>query len=271
MRLVVPELTEERRKELVKVVRNLAEEGRVAIRNVRRDMMQHLRELKAEGRGVLRRRAPRRGGAAEADRRAHRRARRRAEGQGRGDPRSLMGAAGERAPAKRAAEMGAGPRYVAIITDGNGRWARARGRAGQRGSQRRRGHGQGAPARRRRARHEELTVYSFSTENWSRPAEEVSGLMAMFSRRIVDETPELHEEGVRMRFIGRREGVSEELREQMSWAESLTRRQQPDHAVRRVQLRWAGGDRRRGDALSGRRRGGVPRAACTPRRCTTPT
>jgi ribosome recycling factor len=49
VRLVVPELTEERRRELVKVVRNLAEEGRVAIRNVRRDTMQHLRELKAEG------------------------------------------------------------------------------------------------------------------------------------------------------------------------------------------------------------------------------
>jgi ribosome recycling factor len=49
VRMVVPELTEERRKELVKVVRNLAEEGRVAIRNVRRDVMQHLRELKAEG------------------------------------------------------------------------------------------------------------------------------------------------------------------------------------------------------------------------------
>ena len=49
IRLVVPELTEERRRELVKVVRNLAEEGRVAVRNVRRDTMQHLRELKAEG------------------------------------------------------------------------------------------------------------------------------------------------------------------------------------------------------------------------------
>ena len=51
----------------------------------------------------------------------------------------------------------------------------------------------------------ELTVYSFSTENWSRPAEEVQGLMAMFSRRIASETPELHAGGVRMRFIGRRE------------------------------------------------------------------
>ena len=52
----------------------------------------------------------------------------------------------------------------------------------------------------------ELTVYSFSTENWSRPEDEVLGLMAMFAERIVDETPELHENGVRMRFIGRRHG-----------------------------------------------------------------
>ena len=66
-------------------------------------------------------------------------------------------------------------------------------------------------------------MYSFSTENWSRPAEEVQGLMEMFSRRIADETPELHEEGVRMRFIGRREGIGERLVEQMRWAEELTR------------------------------------------------
>ena len=51
-------------------------------------------------------------------------------------------------------------------------------------------------------------MYSFSTENWSRPPAEVQGLMGMFSRRIAGETPELHEEGVRMRFIGRREGVA---------------------------------------------------------------
>ena len=69
---------------------------------------------------------------------------------------------------------------------------------------------------------EELTVYSFSTENWSRPPEEVGGLLEMFSRRIAGETPELHEEGVRMRFIGRRDGVSAELAGQMGWAEELT-------------------------------------------------
>jgi undecaprenyl diphosphate synthase len=114
------------------------------------------------------------------------------------------------------------PRYVAIITDGNGRWARGRGVPVNEG------HSAGADTVKARLRDaaelgiEELTVYSFSTENWSRPIAEVQGLMAMFSQRIAGETPELHEEGVRMRFIGRREGVSEQLVEQMSWAEALT-------------------------------------------------
>jgi undecaprenyl diphosphate synthase len=117
---------------------------------------------------------------------------------------------------------GGGARYVAIITDGNGRWARARGVPINDG------HSAGADPVKARLRDavdlgiQELTVYSFSTENWSRPADEVQGLMEMFSRRIAGETPELHGEGVRMRFIGRREGVSEQLREQMGWAERLT-------------------------------------------------
>ena len=68
----------------------------------------------------------------------------------------------------------------------------------------------------------ELTVYSFSTENWTRPKQEVDGLMAMFAERIDGETPELKEEGVRMRFIGRREGISEELTGRMDWAEAET-------------------------------------------------
>jgi undecaprenyl diphosphate synthase len=114
-------------------------------------------------------------------------------------------------------------RYVAIITDGNGRWARSRGVPVIEG------HRAGADVVKARLRDaaelgvRELTVYSFSTENWSRPPEEVQGLMTMFSERIARETPELHEEGVRMRFIGRRESVSLELVEQMEWAEGLTR------------------------------------------------
>jgi undecaprenyl diphosphate synthase len=113
-------------------------------------------------------------------------------------------------------------RYVAIITDGNGRWARARGLPVVEG------HRAGADNLKARLRDagelgvRELTVYSFSTENWSRPQEEVSGLMAMFAERIVDETPELHESGVRMRFLGRREGVDPHLVKQMEWAEKLT-------------------------------------------------
>jgi undecaprenyl diphosphate synthase len=68
----------------------------------------------------------------------------------------------------------------------------------------------------------ELTVYSFSTENWSRPAGEVAALMTMFAERIDAETPELNDEGVRMRFIGRRERVGPELVRRIDWAESLT-------------------------------------------------
>src|SRR6201999_543391 len=68
----------------------------------------------------------------------------------------------------------------------------------------------------------ELTVYSFSTENWSRSAEEVTALMRMFSERILGETPELKGEGVRMRFIGRRDRVAAALLEQMDWAQEET-------------------------------------------------
>jgi undecaprenyl diphosphate synthase len=68
----------------------------------------------------------------------------------------------------------------------------------------------------------ELTVYSFSTENWARPRSEVAALMRMFSRRIRTETPQLRDEGVRMRFIGRRDGISTALERQMDWAQEET-------------------------------------------------
>jgi undecaprenyl diphosphate synthase len=113
-------------------------------------------------------------------------------------------------------------RYVAIITDGNGRWARRRGLPVLAG------HEAGADVVKARLRDaaefgiRELTVFSFSTENWARPPEEVDGLMAMFAERIDRETPELHDEGVRMRFMGRREGLSHELTRRMDWAERMT-------------------------------------------------
>ncbi len=115
-----------------------------------------------------------------------------------------------------------GPKYVAIITDGNGRWAK------QRGLPTVDGHRAGADTVKARLRDavelgvEELTVYSFSTENWTRPPQEVEGLMRMFAERIASETPELDAEGVRMRFVGRREGVAPQLIERMEWAEETT-------------------------------------------------
>ncbi len=114
-------------------------------------------------------------------------------------------------------------RYVAIITDGNGRWAHSRGLPVVAG------HEAGADTVKERLRDavslgiKELTVYSFSTENWNRSDEEVSALMEMFGRRIEGETPELDAEGVRMRFIGRRSApVPQALVERMLWAEQTT-------------------------------------------------
>ncbi len=111
---------------------------------------------------------------------------------------------------------------VAIIMDGNARWAREHGLPVLAG------HREGARALKRTIRNavrigiEELCVYAFSTENWSRPSAEVEGLMEMFAELIESETPELDEEGVRMRFIGRREGISARLLERMDEAEAAT-------------------------------------------------
>src|SRR5947209_15281620 len=113
-------------------------------------------------------------------------------------------------------------RHVAIIMDGNARWAADRGLPVLEG------HREGARTPKQTVRNAvsldvaELTVYAFSTENWTRPRGEVEGLMAMFAELIESETPELDEEGVRMRFIGRREGISDELRRRMDWAEEKT-------------------------------------------------
>jgi undecaprenyl diphosphate synthase len=116
-----------------------------------------------------------------------------------------------------------GPVYVAIVTDGNGRWAKARGLpVGA-------GHRAGAENVRARLRDavelgiQELTVYAFSTENWSRSWEEVNGLIKLLAEYIDGVTPELHAEKVRLRFIGERgDPVPQGLVEKMEWAEELT-------------------------------------------------
>jgi undecaprenyl diphosphate synthase len=115
------------------------------------------------------------------------------------------------------------PKYVAMIADGNGRWAQKRGLSvGE-------GHRAGAENVRARLRDaaefgiQELTIFAFSTENWARPAEEVKGLMELLAEYIDFVTPELYEEGVRLRFIGdRNPPMPASLVERMSWAEQLT-------------------------------------------------
>jgi undecaprenyl diphosphate synthase len=115
------------------------------------------------------------------------------------------------------------PAYVAIITDGNGRWAKTRGLSVDRG------HRAGAENVRARLRDavelgiRELTVYAFSTENWSRSPAEVKYLIDLIAEYIDRVTPELHAENVRLRFIGERaDPVPSGLVKRMEWAEDLT-------------------------------------------------
>jgi len=115
------------------------------------------------------------------------------------------------------------PRHVAIIMDGNGRWASARGLP--RGE----GHRRGVEALRRvvRAAHElgvsYLTIFSFSSENWSRPATEIGDLFGLLRRFIRNDLATLHRDGVRVRVIGEREGLEPDIRDMLREAEELTR------------------------------------------------
>jgi undecaprenyl diphosphate synthase len=116
------------------------------------------------------------------------------------------------------------PRYVAIIMDGNARWAKRQGLSVTEG------HRAGTDALKRAIKLagefglEQLTVYAFSTENWSRPPQEVTGLMSLFLERIRREAQEMNEEGVRLRFIGRRDRIAPQVAEEIDWAEQLTAR-----------------------------------------------
>lgn len=115
------------------------------------------------------------------------------------------------------------PTHIAIIMDGNGRWAKAQGK------DRCEGHIEGVvsvkacikAARKRGVRY--LTLYAFSTENWGRPQEEVNALMELFCKSVTKETPELIEQGVRVRIIGRRDRFSEEVRERLLHIEESTK------------------------------------------------
>ena len=114
------------------------------------------------------------------------------------------------------------PKHIAIIMDGNGRWAKLRGK------ERYEGHIQGVESVRRVVRAaadagvEYLTLYAFSTENWGRPAEEVNALMSLFCTCVINETPELIEQGVKVTIIGRRSRFSEEVNARLDEIEQRT-------------------------------------------------
>lgn len=114
------------------------------------------------------------------------------------------------------------PRHVAIIMDGNGRWAK------ERGLDRVHGHIGGVESIRRtiiaaiKNGVKYLTLYAFSTENWGRPAEEVRALIELLCECTAKETPELKEKGVRMRFIGDIEGMSDKVKTSIARSEKET-------------------------------------------------
>lgn len=122
-----------------------------------------------------------------------------------------------------AESAGSVPDHVAIIMDGNGRWA------AKRGLPRIAGHERGTENIRRitRAAAEAgigyLTLWAFSTENWSRPFEEVSGIMRLLGEALERETMELHQQGAQLRHIGRLDGLSPDLRQSVEDAIELTR------------------------------------------------
>jgi len=115
------------------------------------------------------------------------------------------------------------PRHIAIIMDGNGRWARQRHRP------RLEGHRAGLKTIRRVLKACDelgvavLSLYAFSTENWSRPRAEVTGLMRLFAQTLDRETAELNENGVQLRITGRRDGLTPALLRRIEAAEELTR------------------------------------------------
>lgn len=114
------------------------------------------------------------------------------------------------------------PHHIAIVMDGNGRWAT------QRYLPRVAGHKKGVDALRACVRHcgdigvKVLTVFAFSSENWSRPAEEVSGLMELLAAALAREVPQLQSEGVRIHFVGDRSALSEKVRAGLAQAEAST-------------------------------------------------
>lgn len=132
------------------------------------------------------------------------------------------------------------PQHIAIIMDGNGRWAK------QRGLPRLAGHRAGTDNLRRIIEAcvefgvKYLTIYAFSTENWGRPEDEVSGLMSIFDEVFERELTELHRQGAQLRHVGRLDGVRESLREKVRKGMELTKNN--DRLVLNVAFNYGGRD-----------------------------
>src|SRR5579863_8221246 len=135
------------------------------------------------------------------------------------------------APVTEVPDRAGGPLHVAIIMDGNGRWAAARGLP------RVEGHRRGVEALRNvvRAAGElgvrYLTIFSFSSENWSRPASEIGDLFGLLRRFIRNDLATLHRDGVCVRIIGEREGLEPDICTLLKEAEDLTRHNDRLHLV----------------------------------------
>ncbi|MBA4112572.1 MAG: di-trans,poly-cis-decaprenylcistransferase [Verminephrobacter sp.] len=120
------------------------------------------------------------------------------------------------------AQNPAPPRHIAIVMDGNGRWAK------RRFLPRLAGHKQGVDVLRRCVQAcaqrgvGVLTVFAFSSENWNRPQDEVSGLMELLAKALTREVPQLLRDGVQLHFVGERAGLSDKVREGLAQAESAT-------------------------------------------------
>ena len=214
----IPELNEERRREIVKLAHKYAEGARVAVRHVRRDGLDLLKKLEKDHKiseDEHNRQAAEVQKVTDFD---HCRSRETARRQGKGDHDGVSDAASSRSkvtqpeitrPSKSGTRDGFDmPRHVAIIMDGNGRWAAARGLP------RVEGHRRGVEALRKTVRAASdlgiavLTIFSFSSENWSRPQSEIRDLLSLLRRFIRNDLADLHKSNVRVRIIGERDDLS---------------------------------------------------------------
>ena len=239
LRLPIPELNEERRQEIAKVAHKYAEQARIAVRNVRRDGMEHLKRAEKDHEMGKDEHHSLSTKVQELDRQDHQGNRRGPCQQGSRDHAGLIG--------QRPHEHALAPnpeqpnvtlavdklawhatdrpavRHVAIIMDGNGRWA------AERGLPRAEGHRQGVESVRRTVEAAlelgitHLTLFSFSSENWARPKQEINDLFGLLRRFIRRDLADLHKNGVKIRVIGTRSGLDADLLRLIDDAVELTK------------------------------------------------